>query len=58
MRSCLTTHNTLHRWRLYTSQRWPLPADSESEAAQGEQLSQYLGRGTTDATVTFVDYEE
>jgi hypothetical protein len=36
----------LHRFDLYRSMRWELPADPESEQAYGEALTAYLHRGS------------
>ena len=42
------------RWLLYTSLHWPLPEKSgESEAANGEQLTQFLQRGWTEQPISY-----
>jgi hypothetical protein len=44
----------LHRWRLYETLRWPLPLESgKAEIVQGEQLTEFLWRGTGAAAMLY-----
>jgi hypothetical protein len=44
----------LHRWSLYESVRWNVPAQSgEDEVNYGQKLTEYLWRGTTNKPVIF-----
>lgn len=44
----------LHRWSLYESVRWNVPAQSgEDEVNSGQKLTEYLWRGTTNEPVIF-----
>jgi hypothetical protein len=43
----------LHRFALYEALRWPLPPGPAKEVAYGEQLSEYLFRGTGGGGVQF-----
>lgn len=46
----------LYRDQLYKTLRWPLPENSDSEKAMGQQLSQYLWRGPV-YSITYHNYE-
>ncbi len=48
----------LYRFALYEALRWPPPTDTASEVAYGAKLTQYLFRGTVDASVTFAQKEK
>jgi hypothetical protein len=48
----------LHRFELYKSLRWPLPADTHSEKDLGEHVTTYLFRGMTKEPVQFTHAEE
>ncbi|GAA3796986.1 hypothetical protein ACFS5L_02150 [Streptomyces phyllanthi] len=43
----------LHRRALYTAVSWPLPLNPAAERAAGEELTEYLWRGSDRADVTF-----
>lgn len=43
----------LHRRALYTAVAWPLPVTPAAERAAGEELTEYLWRGSDRADVTF-----
>jgi hypothetical protein len=43
----------LHRFALYEQLRWPLPAGPDGEETHGQQLSEYLFRGTGGGGVKF-----
>jgi hypothetical protein len=43
----------LHRFALYQALRWPLPTDPAAERASGEQLTEYLFRGTATTAACF-----
>jgi hypothetical protein len=43
----------LYRFSLYETLRWPLPKDTASEKAVGEQITQYLHRGYSPSAVFF-----
>lgn len=47
----------LHRFKLYETLRWPLPADTETEREHGENLTAYLFRGFTREAIEFVSAE-
>ena len=44
----------LHRFALYDAVSWPRPIDSDEEKAKGEQLSEFLWRGTVGGKVEYV----
>jgi hypothetical protein len=48
----------LYRSKLYESLRWPLPATTADERANGLRLTEYLVRGTVGTPVTYVQPEE
>ncbi len=48
----------LHRTLLYETLRWPLPKQTAVEKTQGEQLSQYLFRGTLPRPIWFQNSEK
>lgn len=45
----------VHRLTLYQSLRWPLPTNPAEERQMGQQLTQYLWRGSNQPTPEFVD---
>ncbi|RLC20857.1 MAG: hypothetical protein DRI57_03775 [Deltaproteobacteria bacterium] len=43
----------LHRFKLYESLKWPLPPGPKEEKERGEQLTEYLSRGTGADSIRF-----
>jgi hypothetical protein len=45
----------VHRMVLYQALRWPLPDNPETEWQSGQQVSNYLWRGSRQNQPTFTD---